>query len=47
MVEFYFGWRVFKELLPVVIILLIISLYRGVVLYNKYWDKRYAKRKRN
>lgn len=46
MVEFYFGLRVIEKLLPVVIILLIVSLYIGAVLYSKYWDKRYAKRKK-
>ena len=46
MTEFYFGWRLFKELLPVVIIVLIVSLYKGLVRYSKYLDKKYAKRKK-
>lgn len=46
MVEFYFGWRVFKELLPVVILLLIVSFYIGLVRYSKYLNKMYAKRQK-
>lgn len=46
MVEFYFGLRVIEKLLPIAILVLIISLYIGAVLYSKYWDKRYAKRKK-
>jgi hypothetical protein len=46
MVDFYFGLRVIEKLFPFVFLGLIVIIYIVLVRYNKYLEKRYAKRKK-